>query len=389
MLGDSLDKLATLPDNYVDAIVTDPPYGLKFMGHKWDYSVPSVELWQQVLRVLKPGGHVLSFGGTRTYHRMVVNIEDAGFEIRDQLQWIYGSGFPKSMDISKAFDKSLAMEREIIGQQNYTTPNIKGNSFNSDDVSVRGRLAANITAPASNQAKQWEGWGTALKPANEPIVLARKPLIGTVVQNIEAYGVGGINIDACRIGTEQRSYKGMSVNKPEVGTFRDDNWVPKDISVEVSGRFPANVIFDGEAGRLLDIQSGTLKSGDSKGFKGEYSANVYAPYAHNQIDPNTIYADSGGASRFFYCAKASKSERGTGNTHPTVKPVKLMEYLIKLITPPDGIVLDPFAGSMTTGIACVKLGMSFIMVERDADSYNMGKVRLQNYIAKLKANKVT
>lgn len=388
--SESLKALSKYPENSVDAVVTDPPYGLKFMGHRWDYSVPSVALWQEVLRVLKPGGHLLSFGGTRTYHRMVVNIEDAGFEIRDQLQWIYGSGFPKSMDISKAFVKSLAVEREVIGQQKYTTPNIKGNSFNSDDVSGRGRLAANITAPTSDQAKEWDGWGTALKPANEPIVLARKPITGTIVDNITEHGVGGINIDACRIasdtkitnhsrGTESAKSKGKYGDSTAQETHQTQG--------QQLGRFPANVILDEAAGRLLDIQSGTLKSGDSKGFKGEHTAKIYAPYANNQIDPATIYADSGGASRFFYCAKASKSERGQGNTHPTVKPVKLMEYLVKLITPVGGIVLDPFAGSMTTGIACIRLGRSFIMIERDEDSYNMGRTRLLNYLAKLKTSK--
>lgn len=387
------DVLQGLEDNSVDAVVTDPPYGLKFMGKKWDYSVPTVAQWQEVFRVLKPGGHVLSFGGTRTYHRMVVNIEDAGFEIRDCIQWIYGSGFPKSMNISKAFDKSVGAEREVIGS-NGTKPIQTSGRINSE-ASAEGKFERSenfITAPASDLAKQWDGWGTALKPANEPIVLARKPLIGTVCENIIEHGVGGINIDACRIGTEEviSNHSRGSESAKSKGKYGDsaaqDTHQTKG---QQSGRFPSNVIMDKEAGRVLDMQSGNLKSGDSKGFIGVYTANVYSAYANNVIDANTIYADSGGASRFFYCSKASKSERNAGllnpNTHPTVKPVNLMEYLIKLITPPNGIVLDPFAGSMTTGIACLKLGVSFIMIEADEEHYDMGRGRLKAMNTKLRS----
>lgn len=425
--GDSLEKLKQFPDNFVDAVVTDPPYGLKFMNKHWDYSVPSVELWKEVLRVLKPGGHVLSFGGTRTYHRMVVNIEDAGFEIRDCIQWIYGSGFPKSMDISKALDKDAGMGRtETKGVRVNTYDGAHRNPQNHKspaELSNIGKWGLDKTPhgvvdmlPASDLAKHWDGWGTALKPANEPIVLARKPLIGTVVENILEHGVGGINIDACRIAHDEKQVSCKRGTRD--ATWNDDNCGFHNVgntiaSASSKGRFPANVILDEEAGRVLDEQTGILKSGDSKGFKGDYSAQVFGKYANNQIDPNTIYADTGGASRFFYCAKASKAERNMGlegrtptkvndgrtaiidnafqrgetqrlNTHPTVKPVKLMEYLIKLITPPDGIVLDPFAGSMTTGIACIKQKKSFIMIERDDENYEIGRARLKGYLQKIK-----
>jgi len=211
--GDCLDILKTLENNSIDAIVTDPPYGLSFMGKKWDYGVPSVEIWQQALRVLKPGGHLLSFGGTRTYHRLAVNIEDAGFEIRDQIQWIYGQGFPKSMDVSKAIDKSLGAEREVIGKADYTVNDKRNGAYASEEATQRERLDVLLTKPASDQAKKWEGWGTALKPANEPICLARKPPEGTIANNVQTYGTGTLNIDGCRVpytgDTDPRTFNGQ------------------------------------------------------------------------------------------------------------------------------------------------------------------------------------
>lgn len=327
--GDCLEALKQLPGNSVDAVVTDPPYGLSFMGKKWDYDVPSVEIWHEVLRVLKPGGHLLSFGGTRTYHRMAVNIEDAGFEIRDQIQWLYGSGFPKSH-------------------------NLKGD---------------------------FEGWGTALKPANEPICLARKSLEKklTVAKNVQKWGTGALNIDAGRIEASDApdvpnfssNAKSRHVGILNGGKVSADE--PRTTSASQQGRWPANILFDEEAAKLLDEQSGQLKSGKPGSRKKEWAG--YAT-GLKTLEKESGFGDSGGASRFFYVAKASKSERGKENTHPTVKPVKLMEYLIKLVTPPTGIVLDPFCGSGTTGVAATRLGFGFIGIEREAEYVEIARKRM-------------
>lgn len=336
ILGDSYLILKTLAADSVDAVVTDPPYGLSFMNKHWDHDVPSVELWREVLRVLKPGGHVLSFGGTRTYHRMVVNIEDAGFEIRDQIQWIYGSGFPKSH-------------------------NLNG---------------------------EWQGWGTALKPANEPIVLARKPLIGTVAKNVEAWGTSALNIDGCRIDlkpgeTTHGSGRSQS-NNPNTG-YGDmgEKRVGAPNIHTTQGRWPANVLFDEEAAEVLDEQvSKTMKmhgAGNKKTGKGKDIGDK-SLFGMGYDQPSQTYdgtgEDSSKASRFFYVAKASKRERGDGNHHPTVKPIKLMEYLVRLITPPGGTVLDPFMGSGTTGIAAKNLGFGFVGIERSEEYFEIAKRRI-------------
>jgi len=318
--------------NSISAIVTDPPYGLKFMGKGWDHSVPGVGFWQEALRVAKPGCHLLAFGGTRTYHRLTCAIEDAGWEIRDSLMWVYGSGFPKSHDVSKAIDKAAGAEREKIGPRVYAGGHIQNNSGIARD-NFSGKWEHNgkavtitETAPSTLLAQQWQGWGTALKPSWEPIILARKPLTGTVAGNVLEHGTGAINIDACRVGNEARSWRGMSAKVPSTGTFRDDSWVPKDISNSANGRWPANFIHDG-SDEVTDLL--------------------------------------GSAARFFYCAKASPSERGEYNTHATVKPLALMRYLIKLVTPPNGILLDPFAGSGSTLVAATQLGFDSIGIELD------------------------
>jgi DNA modification methylase len=365
--GDSLFKLRTLPENSVDAVVTDPPYGLSFMGKKWDYDVPSVQLWREVFRVLKPGGHVLSFGGTRTYHRMVVNIEDAGFEIRDQVQWLYGSGFPKSH-------------------------NLDG---------------------------EWKGFGTALKPANEPICLARKPLEKglTVAENVLKYGTGALNIDGTRVGTEQRTNQpaGSYLNNENINDGRSAEVIAAYIDKQktqaptvVQGRWPANIILDEDAAEMLDEQSGPCKTGNIKpgtmqGFgKGANTYGEGVVAREFQTDAAT------GASRFFYVAKASKRERNAGlegmpekrtgdfrkggagnereeenyskmqNHHPTVKPTKLMEYLIKLITPPGGTVLDCFMGSGSTGVAAKNLGFNFVGIELNEEYFEIAKKRMES-----------
>lgn len=407
--GNCLDKLKTLKNNSIDSIVTDPPYGLAFMGKKWDYEVPSVEIWTEALRVLKPGGHLLSFGGTRTYHRMVVNIEDAGFEIRDQIMWIYGSGFPKSTDVSKRIDKEAGAEREVIGVSKNNRDRSKHNYNSVGNVDSE----AIITAPATDSAKLYQGWGTALKPSNEPICVARKPLEKglTVAANVLKYGTGGINIDGTRIGSNPGySYK----NGPGGNTFS----VGKDVDgtrtqpVEsTQGRWPANTIFDEAAAEMLDAQTQNLHGAGFKRdaeirptsqnieFKGALGTNMQR------------FGDSGGASRFFYVAKASKSERNAGlegmplkesggmsgtkdkslktgsgnerdnmnqNFHPTVKPIKLMQYLIKLVTPINGTVLDPFVGSGTTGVAAKSLGFKFIGCEMNKEYVEIAQRRIEH-----------
>jgi DNA modification methylase len=576
--GNNIELLKSIPDNSIDAVVTDPPYGLGkepnaeflmqdwiakgyhevkgsgFMGKEWDAFVPQPIFWKEVFRVLKHGGHVVSFFGTRTYDWGVMAMRFAGFEVRDCLQWLYGSGFPKSHNISKAIDKlpkandrliefsellksrrndlkltiseaddlicdgstmyhflegrnvngvfkiyppnkemyeKLKLKFQINGWDDIVENNLEligsevGN-FGFQQNGERWLEQREIKKATTEQAKYWNGWGTALKPANEPIVLARKPLEKglSIAENVLKYGTGGINIDGCRVGTEERSYKGMSANIPSgAGTFRDDNWTPKDIEVNVSGRFPANVILthhpdcecvgtkkvgkgerknhdDGEVSnanegykrpnkssythkdssvianygeetiedwnchedcpiKILDEQSGVLKSGD---MKGEYQAfgknGIYGGI--KTIQEQVSYGDKGGASRFFYVAKASQKERNKGledfekkplafsnqakaelargntefadetkmhnkvqfraNNHPTIKPIKLMQYLVRLVTPPNGVVLDPFMGSGTTGIACKLEGFDFVGMEQDENYHKIAQARIENYV---------
>lgn len=366
--GNSLDVLATLGDDSVDSIVTDPPYGLSFMGRKWDYDVPSVDIWVECLRVLKPGGHLLAFAGTRTQHRMCVNIEDAGFEIRDMIAWVYGSGFPKSMDVSKAIDKAAGAKRKVVGRGKKD-----GGASNGRKSSSVGYVCESneydITAPATPEAQQWEGWGTALKPALEPITVARKPFKGTVAANVLEHGTGAINIDVCRVG--------------------DSN-----------GRWPANLIHDG-SDEVTELFPYTT-SGKPSGVRGVSKHNV--AYADVAVGSElTGFGDSGSAARFFqqcesdysitpksleagekdsvarfkYCAKANKKDREEGNTHPTVKPTALMTYLVRLVTPPGGVVLDPFMGSGSTGKAAVREGFDFIGIEREEEYVAIASKRLQ------------
>jgi len=412
LTGNCLEVLKDVPDNSIDAVVTDPPYGLSFMGKKWDYDVPSVEIWREVLRVLKPGGHVLSFGGTRTYHRMVVNIEDAGFEIRDQIQWIYGSGFPKSLNIGKAIDKAAGVELEIVGNGRSGS---NSRAYQAEEKTTAG------TYHQTKSNKEWQGWGTALKPANEPICLARKPLDGTVAANVEKWGVGGINVDGTRIGTEQvtdyfqeQSEKGRAGRGQHKSTAMNELRGSNLVNGFSTGRWPANVIFDEEAAAMLDEQSGVLKSGALKPYTTVNTSKT--SIAYDGTKTWTGDASYGGASRFFYVAKASKRERNAGlegmpfktndthnnpsrmvgasaakakakmdtsgtagnqNHHPTVKPIKLMEYLVKMITPPNGIVLDPFAGSGSTGVAAVGLGFDFIGIEMSEEYAAIATKRIE------------
>ena len=348
---DCREALRTLEECSVDSIVTDPPYGLSFMGKTWDYDVPSVEIWTECLRVLKPGGHLLAFSGTRTYHRMVCAIEDAGFEIRDQIGWVYGSGFPKSLDVSKAIDKAAGAER------------------------------------------QWEGWGTALKPAWEPIVVARKPLIGTVAANVLAHGTGALNIDGCRVPTDEKLGGGAEKcttadQKGNEGWTRPwmDDAAARDAhaarvranvaKAEGLGRWPANLIHDGSDEVLAAFpQAPGQMAKASTSDTQRAGQNVYGVMQRgpNGQEPRP---DAGSAARFFYCAKASKRDRGEGNTHPTVKPTDLMRYLVRLVTPPGGLVLDPFMGSGSTGKAAALEGFRFIGCERSASYFDIACKRL-------------
>ncbi len=382
--GDSAEVLKLFPDNHFDSVVTDPPYGLSFMGKKWDYDVPSTELWREVLRVLKPGGHLLSFGGTRTYHRMVVAIEDAGFDIRDQIMWIYGSGFPKSLDVSKAIDKAAGAERETGAPQLRPDGSFRTNIEKSDGTSFATGSNDKLSSIPSTAAaaKQWQGWGTALKPANEPIVLARKPLEKglTVAENVQKWGTGALNIDGTRIGSEQTTTV-RNGNSGAHGRYGKDDRVFERLNPP--GRWPANVLFDEEAALALDLQSGTSKAVKTKKNDGrvENDNQVYGQ-GLGVRNPDNSYSDSGGASRFFYVAKSSKKDRSSNgivnNIHPTCKPTKLMEYLIKLVCPPGGIVLDPFMGSGTTGVAAKSLGVEFIGIELSEEYLEIANRRIAN-----------
>ncbi len=415
LLGDCRDRLKELPDNSIDSIVTDPPYELGFMGKSWDASGVAYDLsvWRECLRVLKPGGHLLSFGGSRTYHRMACAIEDAGFQIRDQIMWVYGSGFPKSLNIGKALDKVAGAEREVIGkirnnQPGGTSAFAEGGvgSYQRGDTTERDIVGG----PVTPEAEVWEGWGTALKPAHEPIVLARKPLVGTVANNVLTHGVGGLNIDDCRVGDEVLPEQ--TAGQAQIGTFERTSMV----TPERTGRFPANFIHDGsdEVLQLFpDTKGGTWNT--TKGARHFNNDGEPTGYATSKSDSST-----GSAARFFYCAKANKKDRNEGldefeekqsfgggsrppdqysedekylknaataygaikapnkNHHPTVKPTDLMRYLCRLITPPNGTVLDPFTGSGSTGKAAVLEGFSFIGVEQSQEYIAIAEARIKS-----------
>jgi site-specific DNA-methyltransferase (adenine-specific) len=412
MLGDNIESLKKLPDNSIDSVVTDPPYGLSFMNKKWDYDVPSVEFWKEVYRVLKPGGHVLSFGGTRTYHRMVVNMEDAGFEIRDQIMWLYGSGFPKSLNVGKTVDKINGVE----GEQG---PLKRGGENLYKEMPSNIGWKADKRDPYTYISKnEWGGWGSALKPANEPICLARKPLSEkSIAENVLKWGTGGINIDGCRINylndkDKEGAKWGSDENSGSYFTGLESRGLKNNLANN-EGRFPANIILDEIAGEMLDEQSGIVSQGhwpkgSTKGF-GEFGGGESI---YEGVGPKD--KTKSGASRFFYQAKVSKAERNMGldgfedkdnkkiafpeneylgndgsirtnkhyttkNNHPTVKPVALMTYLCRLITPPNGIVLDPFMGSGSTGISALLEGFRFCGMEQDKSYFDIASARIENY----------
>ena len=398
--GDCIEVMRGMADGCVDAIVTDPPYGLEFMGKEWDapwkdsrakfrdssevdddsahrmsqargtfpeayVAGPSFQSWctewaTEALRVLKPGGHMLAFGGTRTWHRLAVAIEDAGFEIRDSIAWMYGSGFPKSLDVSKAIDKTAGAEVKV------------GKAFKvAGEYGGRGLASPEGNyvdpPPATADAVRWQGWGTALKPAFEPIVVARKPLNGTVAANVLAHGTGALNVDGCRIGTTETlgrakgGWGNAAVGADDYGNFNSIG-----VTVE-GGRWPANVILDESQASELNKQSGWSKSPPTDSVIKVKANDSIGTFKMGDRETANGHGDSGGASRFFYTAKANSHERPRidGSAHPTVKPLTLMRYLVRLVTPPGGIVLEPFAGSGTTLEACIVEGFKCIAIERD------------------------
>ena len=420
--GDCLEELKKLDDNSVDAVVTDPPYGLSntkpqqvadvlkawvtgdaeaapttkggFMNASWDSFVPPPAVWEECMRVLKPGGHMAVFAGARTQDLMGLSIRLAGFEIRDTLGWVYGSGMPKSHNISKAIDKAAGAEREVVGRRvrlgDSTDYPTRGDSM------FAGSETGNITAPATSEAAKWDGWGTALKPAIEPIILARKPLDGTVANNVLAHGVGGLNIDACRVPSDVPipSHHGTSgAAGVTMGKYRD--YVPGSETaasvenVQTAGRFPANVLLDEHAAKEMDKQSGYQKDGFHVARNRDHDAKMGGFDGGWKKDAKSGgYGSGGGASRFFpvfkYQAKAPKKERpvieredGSKIQHPTVKPLALLEWLVELITPPGGVVLDPFAGSGTTLQAAINKGFTPIGIEQDADYIKLIEKRLE------------
>lgn len=362
---DCREFLKWLPAASFDSCITDPPYELKFMGKRWDGTRVAFEpeTWAAVFRLLKPGAHLLAFGGTRTYHRMACAIEDAGFEIRDQIGWAYGTGFPKSHDVSKGIDKAAGAEREKIKKEGAPAYQRSiGNTrpwMNDPDHMIDG------DEPATDAARQWQGWGTALKPAWEPIVLARKPLIGTVAANVLAHGTGALNIDGCRVACDEKTPFPVGANSIDGVITTGLHSKPRSDDTSKNGRWPANLIHDGSDEVLAAFPESKGQQGDLVGHsKDRKSKGIYGdlPAARDAI----ARGDSGSAARFFYCVKASTKER-EGSKHPTVKPIALMEYLVRLVTPPGGTVLDPFAGSGTTGVACKRQGFHALLVEREAE----------------------
>lgn len=377
--GDCLDVMREIPDASIDAICCDPPYGLGFMGREWDDLPPGLPWAQECLRVLKPGGHLLAFGGTRTWHRLACAVEDAGFEVRDSIAWLYGSGFPKSMDVSKALDKRLGAEREVTREA--TRPLEPGEVITFDQRSSTERERRdNPVTPAAAAAAA--GWGTALKPAFEPIVVGRKPLAGTVADNWLAHRTGALNIDGCRTAFTSAADEAESKDKnrhADFGTAPGGNEVYGDFSMverknyDPPGRWPANVLLAEDQAAALDRQSGTTVSTPGTNPALGRSAGILgSPSPRPDAGQPMGYDDQGGASRFFptfrYEAKAPTVERPRDGevSHPTVKPLDLMRWLVRLVTPPGGVVLEPFAGSGTTAEACVIEGFRCIAIEREA-----------------------
>jgi site-specific DNA-methyltransferase (adenine-specific) len=379
-LGDCLARLRELADASVDAVVTDPPYGLTFMGRHWDYDVPTVEIWAECLRVLKPGGHLLAFAGTRTQHRMAVRIEDAGFEIRDMIAWVYGSGFPKSLDVSKAIDKAAGVERDEYPDPRWLDryPNGNGGNHNRGEGGIYGKAESVLgrplttSAPATDAARQWAGWGTALKPALEPVTVARKPLIGTVADNVLTHGTGGLNVDGCRVGTDDNLNGGRYSDNKQGD---DGNSYGSGINERSAndyqqpiGRWPANLIHDGA--EYFGDQSRFFYTAKASKSDRDEGLDGFA------LQKNDFHRASSGLNQDRPGREGRKPSDGARNHHPTVKPTDLMRYLCRLVTPPGGTVLDPFMGSGSTGKGAVLEGFRFIGIEREADYFDIARTRI-------------
>ena len=402
--GNNIDTLKTYPDNHFDSIVTDPPYGIEFLGKDWDSNTGAVETWQECFRVLKPGGYLLAFSAARTYHHLATNIEGVGFEIRDQLMWLYASGFPKAQDIGKAIQRRQGVEKSKPSKGMNAYPEDVKNGGN------RGVNPGNITAedypdkkdeiiPTSPEAKQWSGWKTALKPAHEPIVMARKPFKGSAIDNVLTHGVGALNIDATRVGAEE-----MPIGAHEqTRSLFDSNKKSAFADETVQGRFPSNVLGEVEGyqkffycpkvsrkERHCGFEAKEIPApfGDVKGAyvdgerfavkHQEYQGNSKKkadPLAHIPTNPNGMLQDryESGMQVGMY----QDTKQNAGNNHPTVKPVELMKYLVKLVTPPGGKVLDPFCGSGSTGMAAVELDYDFTGCELDEDYVNIAETRIE------------
>ena len=394
--GNMLDMLEDIEPNSIDAIITDPPYELNFMNKGWDNSgiAFQADTWKRCLEVLKPGGYLLAFGGSRTFHRVACAIEDAGFEIRDTIMWIYGSGFPKSMNIGLALDKKNGVESIDTG---IVSPNARPNCDKSNTLYESGTVGKEFTIKKATN--EWDGWGTALKPSFEPIVVARKPFKGTLLDNIVNYGVGGFNIDECRVEYEKTQnpatnplYRQQNADKykqVQGGELSNGavSWTSGKNGVNEGGRFPANTILTYD---LVDIEEVCGGFPDTKSQKTnskllDIRGNNYNNSTKNlDIAYERGYDDSGSASRYFYCAKASKRDRDEGldkkNNHPTVKPCSLMQYLIRLVCPKGAVILDPFNGSGSTGKAVM-----YENLDRDKNYKYIGIELEEDYLAISKA----
>lgn len=422
--ADCMDAMRTMSDCTFDAVVTDPPYGLSFMGKEWDsfgtdtrqpgdehYWVPDnpfgrasvrygwnqdksklalsnaafqdrmTTIFSEVLRVSKPGAYLLCFGGTRTFHRMACAIEDAGWEIRDCIMWVYGSGFPKSLDVGKAIDKASGYVGEVIGERTVDV-GMQGGHMHAGRKQQQQQQVRSL----SEDAAKWDGWGTALKPAWEPIIVARRPLDGTVASNVMEYGTGALNIDACRVPTDDTLGGGMrggGSNGWDRPWMHDEDKQASFVAekmlrvekAEEMGRFPANLVHDGS-----DEVTALFPDAGQAGVAVRHNSGgcTFGGNREKPAMPDMTYSDSGSAARFFYCAKASAQDRGDGNDHPTVKPNELMRWLVRLVCREDGIVLDPFCGSGSTGVACVNEGMSFVGIDQDAHYCEISRRRIED-----------
>lgn len=395
--GDACIELKNHQNESYDSLITDPPAGISFMGKDWDKSDNFIEnmteIYKECLRVLKPGAHGLVWAIPRTSHWTALALEKAGFEVRDIITHIFGSGFPKSLDVSKAIDKMAGAEREVTHTK--IKSDIRGSTVNGEWIGLnkpdKERIEISYTAPATPEAKQWEGWGTALKPASEHWILVRKPLgESTVAKNVLKHGTGGLNIDASRIAMQKgdtssslrpcRIRQDETDHKDAIFGSKNDSY-KNDVLGASQGRFPANLVLSHNedcedectencAVQMLDKQSGDLTGQPRSENK------IYGSASNTLGTPRYHKGDTGGASRFFYCAKASKKDRGEENTHPTVKSTKLMEYLIKLITPPHGTILDPFMGSGSTGVAAKRLGFDFVGIEKEKEYFEIAERRI-------------